>query len=323
MSLPRTEVRRDLKSAATSHKGDRVFNRSVTAAAFTALIVLAGIAIFLGFSAVEALRTQGLDFLFTTEWSVEQEDPKAGIWGMLYGSVLLSVIGLVIAIPASLLLSVFIVFLAPRRLAKVMTNVVDLMAAIPSVILGLWAFYLLNPPAEEWQFLLNKYLGWIPIFQNESGNFNGTPFIAGFVLAIMMIPIITSVSREVLGRTPPDLINAAEALGCSLWTMLRYVALPYGRGGIVGGIMLGLGRALGETIAIFFVLKLIFETNWYNIIESGGGSVATLIVATFGEVSGPYELNLLLAAGFFLFVGTLIVNVIANLIVQRTGRMQR
>ena len=118
MSMPRTEVRRDLKSAATSHKGDRVFNRSITAAAFTALVVLAGIAIFLGLSAVEALRTQGLDFLFTTEWSVEQEDPKAGIWGMLYGSVLLSAIGLVIAIPASLLLSVFIVFLAPRRLAR-------------------------------------------------------------------------------------------------------------------------------------------------------------------------------------------------------------
>ena len=134
---------------------------------------------------------------------------------------------------------------------------------------------------------------------------------------------ITSVSREVLGRTPPELINAAEALGCSLWTMLRHVALPYGRGGIVGGIMLGLGRALGETIAIFFVLKLVYDINWYKIIESEGGSVATLIVATFGEVSGPYELNLLLAAGFFLFVGTLAVNVIANLIVQKTGRSER
>jgi len=242
---------------------------------------------------------------------------------MLYGSVLLAVIGLFIAVPASILLSVFIVFLAPRRLARVMTNVIDLMAAIPSIILGLWAFYLLNPVAEEWQFLLNKYLGWIPIFQNDSGNYLGTPFIAGFVLAIMMIPIVTSVSREVLGRTPPDLINAAESLGCSLWTMLRYVAIPYGRGGIIGGVMLGLGRALGETIAVFFVLKLVFETNWYRIIESGGGSVATMIVAKFGEVSGEYELQLLLAAGFFLFLGTLIVNIIANVIVNRTGRLQR
>ena len=139
----------------------------------------------------------------------------------------------------------------------------------------------------------------------------------------MMIPIVTSVTREVLGRTPPELINASEALGCSMWTMLRYVALPYGRGGIVGGIMLGLGRALGETVAVFFVLKIVFDTNWYKVIESGGGSVATLIVSRFGEVSGTFELNLLLAAGFFLFMGTLIVNVIANLIVTRTGKMQK
>lgn len=318
-----TENLRDLQSAATSHRGDRVFNRVVTAAAFTALVVLAGIAAFLGAKAVLVMQTQGLSFLTTTAWDINTVPPTAGIWGMLYGSVLLAVIGLVIAVPASLLLSVFMVFLAPKRLATALTNLIDLMAAIPSVILGLWAFYILNPVAEEWQQLLNQYLGWIPIFQNTSGNFLGTPFIAGFVLAIMMIPIVTSVTREVLARTPPELINASESLGCSLWTMLRYVALPYGRGGIVGGIMLGLGRALGETIAVFFVLKIVFDTNWYHVIESGGGSVATLIVSRFGEVSGDYELSLLLAAGFFLFVGTLIVNVIANVIVARTGRLQK
>jgi phosphate transport system permease protein len=242
---------------------------------------------------------------------------------MLYGSLLVAVIGLVIGTPVALLLSVFLVFLAPKGVSKVVTSFIDLMAAIPSVILGLWAFYILNSQAQEWQSLLNQYFGWIPIFQNDSGNFQGTPFIAGFVLAIMMIPIVTSVTREVLGRTPPELINASEALGCSMWTMLRYVALPYGRGGIVGGIMLGLGRALGETVAVFFVLKIVFDTNWYKVIESGGGSVATLIVSRFGEVSGTFELNLLLAAGFFLFMGTLIVNVIANLIVTRTGKMQK
>jgi phosphate transport system permease protein len=215
------------------------------------------------------------------------------------------------------------VFLAPTSVAKVLTNLVDLMAAIPSVILGLWAFYVLSPVSEQWQALLNQYLGWIPIFQNESGNFSGTPFTAGFVLAIMMIPIVTSVTREVLARTPPELINASEALGCSMWSMLRYVALPYGRGGLVGGVMLGLGRALGETIAVFFVIKIVFDpVNYYHIIESGGGSVATLIVSKFGEASGPYETQLLLAAGFFLFMGTLLVNIIANLIVNRTGRLQ-
>jgi phosphate transport system permease protein len=310
---------RDLQSAATSHRGDRVFNRVIAGAAFTALVVLAGITIFLGAQAIPVLQEQGLAFLTTSVWN----PPDYGIWGMLYGSVLLAVIALVIAVPASLLLSVFMVFLAPRRLASVLTNLVDLMAAIPSVIIGLWAFYVLAPVSEQWQQLMNQYLGWFPLFKNESGNFSGTPFTAGFVLAIMMIPIVTSVTREVLGRTPPELINASEALGCSLWTMLRYVALPYGRGGLVGGVMLGLGRALGETIAVFFVLKIVFDpVNYYQIIESGGGSVATLIVSKFGEASGPYETQLLLAAGFFLFLGTLLVNVIANLIVNRTGRLQ-
>lgn len=323
MSETGVAEQRDLKSSATSHRGDRVFSRAITAAAFTSLLVLAGIAIFLGAQAVPAFQTQGLSFLTTTAWDPNTTPPTVGIWGMLYGSVLLAVIGLVIAVPASLLLSVFMVFLAPKRVASVLTNVIDLMAAIPSVILGLWAFYILNPTAEVWQELLNQYLGWIPIFQNTSGNFLGTPFIAGFVLAIMMIPIVTSVTREVLGRTPPELMNAAESLGCSMWTMLRFVALPYGRGGIIGGIMLGLGRALGETIAVFFVLKLIYDTNWYQVIESGGGSVATLIVSRFGEVSGDAELQLLLAAGFFLFMLTLVVNVIANLIVARTGRLQK
>ncbi len=323
MADPDLLERRNLSASATAHRGDRVFNRTITAAAFSALIVLAGIAIFLGAQAIPVFQTQGLSFLTTTAWDIKTDPPTAGIWGMLYGSVVLAVVALVIAVPASLMMSIFMVFLAPRRLASMLTNLIDLMAAIPSVILGLWAFYVLNPTAEVWQQLLNQYLGWIPIFQNTSGNFLGTPFIAGFVLAIMMIPIVTSVTREVLSRTPPDLVNASEALGCSMWTMLRYVALPYGRGGIVGGIMLGLGRALGETIAVFFVLKIVFDTNWYNIIESGGGSVATLIVSRFGEISGPYELQLLLAAGFFLFIMTLIVNVIANLIVNRTGRLQK
>jgi phosphate transport system permease protein len=313
---------RDLKTSASSHRGDRVFNRSITAAAFSALVILAGIAIFLGIQTVPIIQTQGWSFLTTTAWNIETDPITAGIGGMIYGSLLLALIGLVIAVPASILLSIFMVFLAPPRLSKILTTLIDLMAAIPSVILGLWAFYILNAPAEQWQSLLNKYLGWIPLFENTSGNFLGTPFIAGFVLAIMMIPIITSITREVLARTPPDLVNAAESLGCSLWTMLRYVALPYGRGGIIGGIMLGLGRALGETIAVFFVLKVVFDINWYNIIESGGGSVATLIVSRFGEISGEYDLQVLLAAGFFLFLATLIVNVIANLIVSRTGRIK-
>lgn len=321
MSIASPE-QRDLAASATAHRSDRVFNRIITGAAFTSLIVLAGITIFLGVQTVPVLQDQGLSFLTTTVWETTATPPEYGIAGMLYGSLLIAVIALVIAVPASILLSIFMVFMLPARVSKALTNLVDLMAAIPSVIIGLWAFYVLSPVSEGWQQVMNEYLGWIPLFQNTSGNFTGTPFIAGLVLAIMMIPIVTSVTREVLHRTPPELVNAAESLGCSMWTMLRYVALPYGRGGIIGGVMLGLGRALGETVAVFFVLKLVYDINWYHVIESGGGSVATLIVSKFGETSGPFETQVLLAAGFFLFVGTLAVNVLANLIVSRTGKVK-
>ena len=313
---------RDLSGGKKAHRGDRVFNRTITGAAFTSLIVLAGITIFLGAQTIPVLQDQGLSFLTTTVWDSTGVPPEYGIAGMLYGSLLLAVIALVIAVPVSLFLAVFMVFMAPAKLSKILTNLIDLMAAIPSVIIGLWAFYVLVPPAEEWQQLLNQYLGWIPLFANESGNFSGTPFMAGLVLAIMMIPIVTSITAEVLKRTPPELINAAESLGCSMWTMLRYVALPFGRGGIVGGIMLGLGRALGETIAVFFVLKIVFDINFFNILESGGGSVATLIVSKFGETNGEFEVQVLLAAGFFLFLGTLLVNALANFIVRRTERLR-
>lgn len=310
---------RKLSTSTQFHRSDRIFNRGVLLAALTSLFVLAGIAIFLGAQLVPVVQEQGIDFFITTEW-----DPganKFGILGMLYGSVMLAVIALIIAVPVSILLAIFVVFLAPTRVAKIMTNFIDLMAAIPSIIIGLWAFYVFQPVGVQWAGLLNQYLGWIPLFSVTSDNFVGSPFIAGWVLAVMMIPIITAVTREVLDRTPPELVNAAESLGCSLWTMLRYVALPFGRGGLIGGIMLGLGRALGETVAVYFVLKLVFDVNLFRVLDSGGGSIATMIVSKFGE-AGPKELQVLLASGFVLFVGTLIVNVLANLIVSRSGKLK-
>ena len=310
---------RKLSTSTQFHRSDRIFNRAVLVAALTSLFILAGIAIFLGAQLVPVVQEQGIDFFLTTEW-----DPganKFGILGMLYGSVMLAVIALIIAVPVSILLAIFVVFLAPARVAKIMTNFIDLMAAIPSIIIGLWAFYIFQPVGVQWAQLLNQYLGWIPLFSVTTDNFVGSPFIAGWVLAVMMIPIVTAVTREVLDRTPPELINAAESLGCSLWTMLRYVALPFGRGGLIGGIMLGLGRALGETVAVYFVLKLVFDINLFRVLESGGGSIATMIVSKFGE-AGPKELQVLLASGFVLFVGTLIVNVIANLVVSRSGKLK-
>jgi phosphate transport system permease protein len=319
-----TNEKRVIPKSAQFNSGDRFFNRAVTIAAFTSLAVLAGIVIFLGLQMIPVVQEQGLFFIFGSDWQMSSdvaggEGARAGIWPMVWGSILISLIGLIIAVPTSLLLAIFIVFLAPARVAAFLTSVVDLMAAIPSVILGLWALYIFQPVAADWSVLLQKYLGFVPLFQTESQNFFGTPFVAGWVLGIMMIPIITAVTREVMGRTPPELINAAESLGCSLWTMLRDVALPFGKGGLTGGIMLGLGRALGETVAVFFVLKLVFQTNWYRILESEGGSVASLIVSKFGESTNE-ELTYLLAAGFVLFMMTLLVNMIATYIVEKNTK---
>jgi len=322
-----TDEKRVIPKSAQFNSGDGIFNGIVTATAFSSLVILAGIAIFLGASMVPVLQSQGLAFFTTTEWLVsvdflegegDTQETRVGIFGMVYGSILISLLGLVIAAPTALLLAIFIVFLAPPKLSTALTNVVDLMAAVPSVIIGLWGFYVFQPVSAEWSVLLQQYLGFLPIFQTESDNFFGTPFTAGWVLGIMMIPIITSVVREVFSRTPPELINASEALGGSLWSMLRYVALPFGKGGIIGGIMLGLGRALGETVAVFFVLKLVFDVNWYRILESEGGNVASLIVSKFTE-STPEELQYLMAAGFVLFIGTLLVNMIATYIVEKNA----
>ena len=326
MSTGLDQKPRRLPKPTAFHRGDRIFTRLVTVAAFTSLAVLLGIAIFLGSQMIPVLQSQGFAFFTTTEWTFtfamdESDEVKFGIFGMIYGSIMLALIAVVISVPIALLLAVFVVFLAPARVAKWMTNFIDLMAAIPSIIIGLWALYIFQPVGVEWAALLNQYLGWIPFFSVTSDNFIGSPFIAGWVLAIMMIPIVTAVTREVLDRTPPELVNAAESLGCSLWTMLRYVALPFGRGGLVGGVMLGMGRALGETVAVYFVLKLVFDVNLFRILDSGGGSVATMIVAKFGE-AGTQELQVLLASGFVLFIGTLIVNIIANAIVNRTGKLK-
>jgi phosphate transport system permease protein len=177
------------------------------------------------------------------------------------------------------------------------------------------------PSAEYWAKLINKYLGFIPIFEVEPRIFTRSPFIAGVVLAIMIIPIVTSISREVFSQTPLDRIQAAYALGATRWNVIRTVALPYARGGIVGGSMLGLGRAMGETVAVYTVLNIVYQINW-NILFGAGGNVASLILLKFGEAQ-PYEIKALMAAGLVLFILTLLVNFIADQIVVRSGSKGR
>jgi phosphate transport system permease protein len=235
---------------------------------------------------------------------------------MLVGTVLIAMVALAVGVPLSILTALFLTFYAPDRIKKLLVAVVDLMAAFPSILYGLWGYFVLMPMAIYWAKLLNKYLGWIPVFKVQEAFFERSPFIAGLVLAIMIIPIVTSVAREIFSQTPPDRIQAAYALGATRWSMIKSVALPFGSSGIVGGAMLGLGRAFGETVAVFTVLNIVFKAN-FEILFGMGGNIASMIVLKWGEAS-PIETKALLASGFVLFLLTLAVNFFADIIVKRT-----
>jgi phosphate transport system permease protein len=240
---------------------------------------------------------------------------------MLVGTILCSLVAVVIALPISVLSALYLNFYAPGWLKKILVTVIDLMAAFPSILFGVWGFLVLMPSVEYWARLLNQHLGFIPAFEVYPPYFTRSPFIAGVVLAIMIIPIITSISREIFAQAPLDRIQAAYALGATRWAMIKAVVIPHGRSGVIGGAMLGLGRALGETVAVYTVLNIVFQINW-QILLGAGGNVASLIILRFGE-AGPYEVKALMAAGLVLFVFSLIVNAAANLIVKTTGKSGR
>jgi len=306
---------------------DKVFRGVVTSGGMSSLVILGLIAAFLAFRGFEVLRQEGLDFLTKAEWSVTIDESgnlvesSFGLSAMLVGTILCSLVAVVIAVPISVLSALYLNFYAPGWLKKILVAVIDMMAAFPSILFGIWGFLVLMPSVEYWGKLINKYLGWIPLFEVEPYFFTRSPFVAGVVLAIMIIPIITSVSREIFAQAPLDRIQAAFALGATRWAMIKAVVIPHGRSGVVGGAMLGLGRAMGETVAVYTVLNIVFQVNWH-VLLGAGGNVASLIILKFGEASA-YEIKALMAAGLVLFFLTLSVNAVANLIVKSTGKSGR
>jgi len=306
---------------------DKVFRAVVTAGGLSSLLVLGLIAIFLGYQGFEILAKEGFSFITTSEWIVETDTDGAiinsqfGLAAMLVGTALCALMAVLIAIPISVAAAIFLSFYAPSSVRNFLVSTIDLMAAFPSILFGFWGLFVLMPSAEYWAKLINKYLGFIPFFEVEPRFFTRSPFIAGVVLAIMIIPIVTSISREIFSQTPLDRIQAAYALGATRWNVIRTVAIPYAKGGIVGGSMLGLGRAMGETVAVYTVLNIVYQINW-NVLFGAGGNVASLILLKFGEAQ-PYEVQALMAAGLILFMLTLLVNFIADQIVARYGSKGR
>ena len=286
----------------------------------SALLILSLIGFFLAFRGYETFKSQGIHFLTGYKWDAIQTDSgttyNLGVGAMLVGTLVISAVALTFGVPISIAMALFLTFYAPTRIKTFLISIVDLMAAFPSVLYGLWGFFVLMPMGVYWASLLFHYLNWIPIFDAPQKFFERSPFIAGLILAIMIVPIVTSVSREVFSQTPLDRIQAAYALGATKWGMIRAVVIPFGRSGVIGGAMLGLGRAFGETVAVYTVLNLVFKPNWQALFGAGG-NVASLIVLKWGESTG-LETKALLAAGFLLFVMTLGVNILANFIVRST-----
>ncbi len=296
----------------SGHLADKIFPRLTLAFALLIVVLLVGILIVLNIDAAPAIGRFWLSFLGSTSWDPVKE--QFGALPAIYGTLLSSLLALVIAVPVSLGAAIFLSELSPRWLKGPASLLIELLAAIPSVIIGLWGLFVLVPvvrnPVESW---LGSKLGFLPFFQ-------GPPFgvgflAAGIILAIMIIPIITALSRDAMSAVPNQQREAMLALGATRWETIRRTVLPYCRSGLIGAMILGLGRALGETMAVTMVIG-----NGYKLtasLFSPGTTIASKIAAEFAEADSQLFIASLVELALVLFAVTLVVNVIARLLVWR------
>jgi len=301
--------------------GDRIFRALAAGSGGFLLVIMAAIAVFLIWKAIPAF-TDNTGNIFTTQaWTPQANPPYFGMAAVFFGTVVSSIIAMIVGVPVAVGVALFISHYATRRASTVLGGLIDLLAAVPSLVFGMWGLYFLIPQTQGFQMWLSTYFGWIPIFKNQTattaGQYGKDLLIAGIVLAIMIIPIVSAVTREVFLQVPRETIDAAWALGATKWEMIRTAVLPFGRAGIISASMLGLGRALGETIAVALVLNSGYVINWH-LTEPGGDTFASTIALKFGEAgSSPVAIAALIAAGLFLFVITLVVNTAARIVIAR------
>ncbi|TDB95644.1 phosphate ABC transporter permease subunit PstC [Actinomadura sp. 7K534] len=298
----------------TGRAGDRIFAGAARGSGITVLAIVAAIAAFLVWKAVPALQENEAGFLTTEEWNPNAQPPRFGIAQLAFGTAMSSLLAMLMATPVAIGIALFISFYSPRRLASGLGYVVDLLAAVPSIVYGLWGLIFLAQHMDKVSGFLNAAFGWFPLFGGDSPGKNSI-FTASVVLAIMILPIISSISREVFLQVPRPNIEAALALGATRWEMIRLSVLPYGRSGMIGASMLGLGRAMGETIAVAMVLTFVPGINWH-ILENGGSTFAANIANSFAEATETGR-GALIASGLVLFVITLLVNMAARAVVAR------
>ncbi|WP_320780782.1 phosphate ABC transporter permease subunit PstC [Streptomyces sp. CRN 30] len=309
---PTTEQKRAARAA--TRPGDRVFLGLSRGSGIFLLALMAAIAVFLAWRAIIAISEDEANFLTTFEWNPTGSPPEFGIAVLAFGTVVSSIIAMAIAVPVAVGIALFITHYAPRRLGGPIAYVIDLLAAVPSIVYGLWGILFLVPQLNGLYGWLDDYLGWTGIFEWQGGAPRSL-FTVGILLAIMILPIVTNVSREVFRQVPQMHEEAALALGATRWEVIRMSVLPFGRSGIISASMLGLGRALGETMAVAMVLSGSLDIN-ASLLDPGGGTFAQNIAIKFNEATQMGR-DALIASGLVLFVITLLVNGAARAIIAR------
>jgi phosphate transport system permease protein len=298
--------------------GDRVFFWLTRISAWVVLLILGGIIVSLVIGAWPAIRTFGLSFLVTQRWAPNANpEPILGGLGPIYGTLISSMIAMAIAVPVGLGIAVFLTELCPQKLRQPIATAVELLAGIPSIIYGMWGFFVLGPfLAEHFQPAVIAFFAPIPvlneIFKGPASNLS--LFNASLVLAIMVLPFITSISRDVFATVPPVLKEAAYGIGCTTWEVVRNVVIPYTRVGVIGGVMLALGRALGETMAVTFVIGNSFKIS--SSLFAPSTTISAAIASEFAEASDVH-MSALILLGLLLFVLTFFVLAIARLLLMR------
>lgn len=310
------DVPRPITIPSDRSREDKIFRAVTRAAGFTAFAILFLIGFFLLYRGFPALRIAGPKYFTTSGFSTLHKPYHIGALAAMYGTVVVSIIAVILGVPVAIGTALFLTEYAPLRARRALIAMVDLGAAIPSIIFGLWALHVFQAQIAGTTSWMVRHLSFIPIFQANRPPFTSNYFIAGLVVALMIVPIVASVSREVFSLAPPGEREGAYALGATKSQMIRTVILPFGRGGMIGASMLGLGRALGETIAVLVILGNVPLIS-PHILEHGGQTVAAAIAAYFGS-GGTLGTQALLMLGFVLFTFTLIVNLVASTIVNRS-----
>lgn len=315
---PTSEEPRGAQQASTGQLGDRIFGGAAKGAGILVILMVVLIGVFLVAQAIPALTSNDANFLTSTDWSVSGDTLKFGIGRLLWVTVISSLVALVFAVPLSIAIALFLTHYAPGWLAKPAAAMVDLLAAVPSIVYGLWGAYVVGQHFGPIQSVLTSVLGWFPLFKDEGSSPGSTIFFVSIVLAIMILPIITALSREVFAQTPTAHKEGALALGATKWEMIRTAVLPFGKPGVISAAMLGLGRALGETVAVMIIVSAVFEgAPWSWSVFYGGETFASKIANNAGEMDTATKTGAYIAAGLVLFLLTFVVNAIARIIIER------